>query len=200
MHVLLPVGVGDGRIFAAILGALVSSGCTSGLRLIGIDCAHQAIEQAHVAVREKTEEISTQHSHRVELRRQVRSSGSAVYAILSDTSCLCPFCAQDAQTLSLLQPLLNSHTLVVVKDVLQHWESAAVTHWLDAMLGERWAALYVSNDCKYLSKAGVRNLTERKASADGHRVLSPRYKDCPISWKDPDFAHCDLANPLWYGL
>jgi hypothetical protein len=138
VHVLLPVGVGDGRIFAAILGALVSSGCTSGLRLIGIDCAHQAIEQAHVAVREKTEEISTQHSHRVELRRQVRSSDSAVYAILSDTSCLCPFCAQDAQTPSLrLRPLLNSHTPVVVKDVLQHWDSPAVTRWLDGMLGER---------------------------------------------------------------
>jgi 2-polyprenyl-3-methyl-5-hydroxy-6-metoxy-1,4-benzoquinol methylase len=121
VHVLLCIGVGDGRILCAIVELLAKTAAEKKLRIVGMDCAAAAIAQAKKQVAELA-----QHSHHIE------------------------FCHQDAQQIRNVRSKVNHHTVVVVKDVLQHWKCSEVVPWLDKVASLECAALLIANDCRSL--------------------------------------------------
>jgi 2-polyprenyl-3-methyl-5-hydroxy-6-metoxy-1,4-benzoquinol methylase len=100
---------------------LAKTAAEKKLRIIGMDCAAAAIVQAKKQVAELG-----QHPHHIE------------------------FCHQDAQHIQHVRSNVNQHTVVVVKDVLQHWKCSEVVLWLDKVVSLECAALLIANDCRSL--------------------------------------------------
>jgi hypothetical protein len=99
-----------------------------------------------------------------------------------------------------LNTLISHNSLVLAKDVLQHWNDCEIVDWLNAALHCKPKTILVTNDFQLITARGRKNQLKRVSGLDvGTRVLEKKYSSAPIDWRSKKFDSFATQELLVFG-